>query len=83
MIARARMSNRLFVDCTFHHLINYVQLLIILFKDSIISQYPCFYILMPNKKEALYDFLFKSIIRILSQNNIYKISYQEITTDTK
>ena len=38
MIARARIANHLFIDGTFHHLINYVQLLIILFKDSIISK---------------------------------------------
>ena len=80
MISRARISNHLFVDGTFHHPINYAQLLIILFKDEIISQYiPCFYILMSNKSEILYDLDFKSILRILTQNNLYKINYQTIT----
>ena len=84
MISRARISNHLFVDCTFHHPINFGQLLIILFKDAIISQYnPYFYILMSNKSEILYDLVFKSILRILTQNNLYKISYQTITTDTE
>ena len=84
MISRARISNHLFVDGTFHHPINFAQLLIILFKDAIISQYiPCFYILMSNKCEILYDLVFKSILRILTQNNLYKINYQTITTDTE
>ena len=39
MIARARISNHLFIDGTFHHPIDYSELLIILFKDRIISQY--------------------------------------------
>ena len=84
MISRARISNHLFIDGTFHHPINFAQLLIILFKDAIISQYiPCFYILMSNKSEILYELVFKSILRILTQNNLYKINYQTITTDTE
>ena len=38
---------------------------------------------MSNKKEILYDLVFKSILRILTQNNLYHISYQIITTDTE
>ena len=84
MISRARIANHLFIDGTFHHPINFAQLLIILFKDSIISQYiPCFYILMSNKTEILYDLIFKSIIRILTQNNLYHIKFETITTDTE
>ena len=37
IIARERISNHLFIDETFHHPINYSELLIILFKDRIIS----------------------------------------------
>ena len=84
MIARARISNHLFIDGTFHHPINYAQLLIILFKDVIISEYiPCFYVLMTNKTEVMYDLIFKSIKRILTQNNLYQINYKTITTDTE
>ena len=36
---------------------------------------------MSNKSEILYDLVFKSILRLLTQNNLYKISYQTITTD--
>ena len=84
MISRARISNHLFIDGTFHHPINFAQLLIILFKDVLLSQYiPCFYILMSNKSEILYDLIFKSIIRILTQNNLYHVTFQTITTDTE
>ena len=84
MISRARISKHLFIDGTFHHPIKYAQLLIILFKDLLISQYiPCFYILMSNKTEILYDLIFKSIKRILTQNNQYQVAYQTITTDTE
>ena len=84
MISRARISKHLFIDGTFHHPIKYAQLLIILFKDLLISQYiPCFYILMSNKTEILYDLIFKSIKRILTQNNQYQVAYQTITRDTE
>ena len=84
MIARSRKSKHLFIDGTFHHPINYTKLLIILFKDTIISQYiPCFYVLMSNKTEIMYDLVFKSIIRILTQNNLCQLNYEIITTDTE
>ena len=84
MIARTRISNHLFIDGTFHHPINYSELLIILFKDRIISQYiPCFYILMSNKTEILYDLVFKSVLRIMTQNKLYHIDFKTITTDTE
>ena len=84
MISRERTANHLFIDGPFHHPIKFSQLLIILFKDVLLSQYiPCFYILMSNKSEILYDLIFKSILRILTQNNLYHVTYQTITTDTE
>ena len=38
---------------------------------------------MSNKTENLYDLIFKSIIRILTQNNLYDLDIQSITTDTE
>ena len=38
---------------------------------------------MSNKNEILYDLVFKSLIRILSQQNVYKIELETITTDTE
>ena len=84
MIARARLTHHLFIDATFHHPIGYQQLLIIIFKDIVTSEYfPCFYILMSNKTEILYHLIFKSIIRILTQNDIYTLEIKTITTDTE
>ena len=83
MIARGRISKHLFIEGTFHHPAGFSQLLIIIFKDIITSKYlPCFYILMSNKTEIIYDMVFKSIIRILTQNNIYSLDIKTITTDT-
>ena len=67
-----RISKHWFVDATFHHPIEYTQLLIIIFKDIVTSEYyPGFYILMSNKTEIIYDMIFKSIKNILLQSNIY------------
>ena len=38
---------------------------------------------MSNKTENLYDLIFKSIIQILTQNNLYDIDIQSFTTDTE
>ena len=35
VIARARITKHLFIDGTFHHPINFAQLLIIIFKDTV------------------------------------------------
>ena len=84
IIARARMTKHLFIDATFHHPIGYEQLLIIIYKDIITADYiPGFYILMSNKTEILYTMVFKSVLNILTQNNIYKLDIKTITTDTE
>ena len=59
-------------------------MLIIIFKDIITSEYyPGFYILMSNKTEILYDLVFKAVIRLITQQNIFKLEFQTITTDTE
>ena len=84
VIARTRITKHLFIDGTFHHPINYAQLLIIIFKDTVTSEYiPGFYVLMSNKTEILYNMVFKSVKNILTQNNIYKLQIITITTDTE
>ena len=84
IISRTRLTSHLFIDGTFHHPSGFSQLLIIIFKDIVTSDYlPGFYILMSNKTEILYDLIFKSIIRILTQNNIYQLQIKTITTDTE
>ena len=57
---------------------------IIIFKDIISSDYiPGFYILMSNKTEIIYDMVFKSLKKILTQNGIYPLNIKTITTDTE
>ena len=84
IISRARVADHLFIDGTFHHPKEYEELIIIIFKDIIIHEYlPGFYILVSNKSEQMYDIVFRSIIRILTQNNIYILNIKSITTDTE
>ena len=84
IIARSSLTRHLFVDATFHNPKDFSQLLIIIFKDIVIAEYlPCFYILMTKKIEILYDILFKSVKRILTQNYIYKLNIKTITSDTE
>ena len=54
-----------------------------MFKDIIGEYYHRFYILMSNKTECLYDLIFKSIKRIMTQQDIYEIQFLTITTDTE
>ena len=70
------------IDVTFHHPQNYSQLLIIMFKDLIISEIlPCFYVLMSKKTEILYDLIFKAILSILTQNDNYNLNIKTIISD--
>ena len=84
IISRCRRCHHLFIDATFHHPQKYSQLLIIIFKDIISSEYiPGFFILMTNKTEILYDLIFKSIKRIITQEGAYMLKYDTITTDSE
>ena len=38
---------------------------------------------MSNKAEAMYDLIFKSVKRILTQNYIFELNIITITTDTE
>ena len=38
---------------------------------------------MSNKTENLYDLIFKSIIQIFTQNNLYDLDIQSFITDTE
>ena len=38
---------------------------------------------MLNKTEILYDLVFKAVIRLITQQNIFKLEFQTITTDTE
>ena len=82
MISRSRIGHHFFIDGTFHHPKNFQQLLIILFKDIIINEYiPCFFILMSQKNQQLYNLALQSVKTILTQYDIYTLKIETITTD--
>ena len=84
MISRSRIAHHFFIDGTFHHPKNSQQLLITLFKDIIINEYiSCFFILMSQKNQQLYNFALQSVKTILTQYDIYTLKIETITTDTE
>ena len=84
MISLARASNHYLVDATFHLPKDFSEIMVIIYKDIIINEYlPGFYISFNNKTEMLYDYAFKSLKSILTQNGIYQLIIKTITTDTE
>ena len=84
MMVRVSESHYYFIVAAWHIPKGFNQLLIILFKDLIITEkLPVFYILMINRKEELYKRIFDSILDILTQNYIYDLQFISITSDTE
>ena len=81
-ILRLKVSKNLFIDATFHHPKEFYQLLIIMYKDIITNlKIPAFYLLMNNKTEILYNYIFESLLRIIWSDKIEDINVQTIVTD--
>ena len=81
-IMRIKVSKHIFIDATFHHPPDFYQLLIIMYKDIITGiKIPGIYVLMNSKKEILYQYVFDSIIRLLSDDNNNHIKFETIVTD--
>ena len=81
-IMRIKASKNLFLDSTFHHPPDFYQLLIIMYKDIITGlKIPGLYVLMNSKKEILYQYVFESIIRLLSDDNNINFKFETIVTD--
>lgn len=81
-ILRLKVSKNLFIDGTFHHPKEFYQLLIIMYKDIITNlKIPAFYVLMNNKTEILYNYIFESLLRIIWSEKIEDINVQTIVTD--
>ena len=77
-----KVSKNLFIDATFHHPKEFYQLLIIMYIDIITNlKIPAFYILMNNKTEILYNYIFESLFRIIWSNKLEDINVQTIVTD--
>ena len=81
-IMRIKVSKHIFIDSTFHHPPDFYQLMIIMYKDIITGlKIPGLYILMNSKKEILYQYVFESIVRLLSDGKNNHISFDTIVTD--
>ena len=64
---RISKSNHLFFGGTFHHPVNFTQLLIIMYKDIITDlKIAGIYILLNSKNEDLYNMVFEDVIKLIT-----------------
>ena len=81
-ISHMRASHHWFIDGTFYKPDNFVQLMIIEYKDVIIKEkIPGAFMITNNKKTCIYKELLTSIKNIISQNNEYILNLESITSD--
>ena len=81
---RITKSNNLFIDGTFHHPVEFTQLLIIMYKDIITDlKIPGIYILLNSKNEDLYNMVFEDVIKLISWQGLKKINIKTIVTDSE
>ena len=81
---RIRKSKNIFIDGTFHHPPGFYQLIIIMYKDIITGyKIPAFYILLTSKEELLYDEIFNSIIKLITDNNKINFKFDTIVSDAE
>ena len=72
------------IDGTFHHPPDFEQLLILMYKDYITSEKIVgMYILMNRRSENIYDEVFISINRILTQNYKINLEMEFVVTDNE
>ena len=83
-ISHLRVAKHIFIDGTWYKPNGYEQILIILYKDIITKEkIPGCYIIMNNKKYEIYKEIFLALINILTQNHIYNLDFETITTDVE
>ena len=81
-IQKIRISKNLFIDRILHHLPEYKQILIVMYKDSLINlKIPYFYKLINGKYEIFCKIVIETIFKIINDNNKYNFQYQIIVTD--
>ena len=77
-----RKSNHLFIGGAWYKPSGFVQILIILYKDTIINKkIPGCFIITVNKKYKIYKAVLESFKSILTQNDIFDLSIKSITVD--
>ena len=83
-ISHLRESKHIFIDGTWYRPNGYEQILIVLYKDIIIKEkIPGCYVIMNNKRYDNYKEVFISIKNILTQNELYSLNIETITTDSE
>ena len=83
-LRRIRLSHYLFIDGTFHHPIEFKQLLIIMYHDIVSDlNIPGIYILINGKSEKFYDIAFQSVIDIITDYDKININIDTIVTDSE
>ena len=83
-IAHIRKSKNIFFDATFHVPYGFSQCLILLYKDIITGEkYPGIYTVMNKKNYIIYKLVLESINNILTQDKLYNLEIETITTDAE
>ena len=81
-LRRAAESNNLFIDSTFIHPPEFIQLLVIMYLDIIGFIYiPGVYTIMNSKNEKIYEEILLKIKYLISCNDKFSIKAKTITTD--
>jgi len=84
MISHVRKSKHIFIDCTWYQPQGLKQILVILFKDIIINKkIPCCFMILKNKRYEIYEKCLNSFKNIITQNNIFDLEIETITTDAE
>ena len=81
-LSHIRQSKHIFIDGTWYWSNGYEQILIILYKDIIINEkIPGIFAIMNNKKYEIYKGILSCIYDLITQNNLYMINIESITSD--
>ena len=79
-----RVSKYFFKDATLHTPIEYQQMLIIMYNDLLTDLNTLgLYVLMNGKSELHYEYVFKSVINLLTNFRKKELSIEAIVTDTE
>ena len=77
IIVISKLAKNYFIGATFHYPKDKIEIIFIIFKDTLNHEYfTCFYILVNNKRKEISDISFNSIKVIFAQNDVYKLLWK-------
>ena len=83
-ISRIRLAKTLYLDGTYHHPVEYKQLLILMYRDVLTNlNIPGIFILLNGKHERFYEIVLLSVKNIITQNDNFTISAKIMVTDAE